>query len=94
MILGRWRNGIRSRILRPNLHVLLVQDTSTMNKAWRRPGTAYDRPNYPSTWAHMYGKGRVFYTSMGHRDDVWANPVFQQVLIGGINWALGKWTPT
>jgi hypothetical protein len=51
---------------------------------------AYDRPKYPSTWAHMYGKGRVFYTSMGHRDDVWANPVFQQVLLGGMNWALGN----
>jgi type 1 glutamine amidotransferase len=73
----------------PDLHVLLVQDTSTM----RRTGDdrkAYDRPNYPSTWAHQYGKGRVFYTNMGHRDDVWANPVFQDVLVGGINWAVGN----
>jgi uncharacterized protein len=73
----------------PNLHVLLVQDTSTMNKTGNNKD-AYDRPKYPSTWAHMYGKGRVFYTSMGHRDDVWANPVFQQVLLGGMNWALGN----
>jgi type 1 glutamine amidotransferase len=73
----------------PNLHVLLVQDTSTMDKSGGNK-TAYDRPNYPSTWAHMYGKGRVFYTSMGHRDDVWSNPVFQQVLIGGMNWALHR----
>jgi hypothetical protein len=73
----------------PDLHVLLVQDTSTM----QRQGDdkqAYDRPNYPSTWAHKYGKGRVFYTSMGHRDDVWANPVFRSVLVGGINWAVGN----
>ena len=73
----------------PNLHVLLVQDTSTMKKTGNDK-TAYDRPNYPSTWAHLYGKGRVFYTSMGHRDDVWANPIFQQILIGGMNWALGN----
>jgi type 1 glutamine amidotransferase len=52
--------------------------------------TAYDRPNYPSTWARRYGKGRVFYTSMGHREDVWTNPVFQSVLMGGINWAVGN----
>jgi type 1 glutamine amidotransferase len=73
----------------PNLHVLLVQNTSQMNKSGGNEN-AYDRPNYPSTWAHMYGTGRVFYTSMGHRDDVWTNPVFQQVLLGGINWALGN----
>jgi hypothetical protein len=73
----------------PDLHVLLVQDTSKMNKQGGN-GNAYDRPNYPSTWAHRYGKGRVFFTSMGHRDDIWTNPVFQQVLIGGINWAVGN----
>ncbi|MEI6862357.1 MAG: ThuA domain-containing protein, partial [Verrucomicrobiota bacterium] len=44
----------------------------------------------PSTWARMQGKGRVFYTSMGHRDDVWTNPAFQSVLLGGINWATGR----
>jgi uncharacterized protein len=73
----------------PNLHVLLVQDTSNMDKSGNNKH-AYDRPNYPSTWARMYGKGRVFYTSMGHRDDVWSNPVFQQVLVGGMDWALGR----
>lgn len=70
----------------PNLHVLLVQDTSTMDQ--KGNASAYDRPKYPSTWAHMYGSGRVFYTSMGHRDDIWTNPVFQQVLVGGIKWAV------
>ena len=67
-----------------DMHVLLVQDTSTME------GPDYQRPPYPSTWARMQGKGRVFYTSMGHREDVWTNPVFQQVLMGGLNWALRR----
>ena len=35
----------------------------------------------------MQNKGRVFYTSMGHREDVWTNPKFQQVLLGGLSWA-------
>jgi type 1 glutamine amidotransferase len=68
----------------PDLHVILVQDTRTMT------GPSYQRPPYPSTWARMQGKGRVFYTSMGHRDDVWTNPVFQSVLMGGLNWALRR----
>jgi type 1 glutamine amidotransferase len=67
-----------------DLHVLLVQDTSGMT------GAPYARPNYPSTWARMNGKGRVFYTTMGHRDDVWKSALFQGVLTGGINWALGR----
>ena len=74
----------------PALHVLLVQDTSTMDKSSGGNKAFYSRPNFPSTWAQLYGKGRVFYTSMGHRADIWANPVFQKVLIGGINWAVGN----
>lgn len=66
-----------------DLHVMLVQDTSAME------GSMYQRPSYPATWARPHGKGRVFYTSMGHREDVWTNPKFQEILVGGIRWALG-----
>ena len=72
----------------PDLHVILMQDTSTMKKSGG--DSVYDRPNYPATWARMQGKGRVFYTSMGHREDIWTNPVFQKVLEGGVNWAVGN----
>ena len=67
----------------PDLHVLLVQESETMR------GIEYQRPAYPATWARAHGKGRVFYTSMGHREDVWTSPIFQQILTGGILWALG-----
>ncbi len=80
----------------PDLHVLLVQDTTVMKdpfagtKDWPPVGwdTPYQRPPYPSTWARMHGQGRVFYTSMGHREDNWLNPVFQEILLGGIAWAV------
>jgi len=67
-----------------DLHVLMVQETASMK------GIEYARPSYPATWAKMHGKGRVFYTSMGHREDIWSNPAFQSVLAGGLNWALGR----
>jgi len=35
----------------------------------------------------MHGKGRVFYTSMGH-EHIWKEKIFRQVLMGGIAWAL------
>ncbi len=80
----------------PDLHVLLVQDTAAMRdpfagtKDWPPVGwdTPYQRPPYPSTWARLHGKGRVFYTSMGHREDNWLNPLFQEILLGGIAWAV------
>jgi type 1 glutamine amidotransferase len=68
----------------PDLHVILVQDTSGMRDA------DYERPNFPATWARLHHKGRVFYTSMGHRDDVWQSDTFQRLLLGGLNWALGN----
>jgi type 1 glutamine amidotransferase len=65
-----------------NLHVILVQETAGMK------GPEYQRGSYPATWARTYGKGRVFFTSMGHREDIWTNPKFQTMLLGGIGWAL------
>jgi type 1 glutamine amidotransferase len=67
-----------------DLHVILVQETNGMQ------GGCYQRPPFPATWAHMYGKGRVFYTSFGHRDDVWTNPKVQAIMLGGMAWAMGN----
>lgn len=72
-----------------DLHVILVQDCAGMNKSQPADRRCYDRPPFPATWARMYGKGRVFYTSMGHREDVWTSKVFRQILQGGLRWALG-----
>ena len=75
----------------PDMHVLLVQDTAHMGDPNTGGGnSSYLRPPFPSTWARMHGQGRVFYTAMGHREDVWTNPVFQKILFGGIGWAAGK----
>jgi type 1 glutamine amidotransferase len=45
--------------------------------------------DYPVAWCKAYGKGKVFYTSLGHREDVWENETYRQHLLGGIRWALG-----
>jgi type 1 glutamine amidotransferase len=70
-----------------DLHVIMVQVTKGMQSGPRRE---YNRPNYPMTWARNYGKGRVFYTSMGHREDVWENPKYQGLLLGALGWATGR----
>jgi type 1 glutamine amidotransferase len=46
--------------------------------------------DYPQSWVRDYGEGRSFYTSIGHREDIWSNdPVFRAHVVGGIRWALG-----
>ncbi len=67
------------------------------------PNFPDQRGFFPVSWVREYGNGRVFYTSLGHREDLWSddpalpgriNPVetskqFQAHILGGIRWALG-----
>jgi len=46
--------------------------------------------DYPQSWTVQAGRGRTFYTTLGHRDDIWTtDPVFRAHVTGGIRWALG-----
>jgi hypothetical protein len=77
--------------LAPDMHVILIQDTTTMTS----PTTGqrerqYQRDPYPETWARNHGKGRVFYTSMGHRDDVWTSELYQRILLSALAWTSGN----
>ncbi|MHC4431114.1 MAG: ThuA domain-containing protein [Planctomycetota bacterium] len=67
-----------------DLHVILIEDNEGME------GECYQRPPFPMTWARMHNKGRVFYTSFGHRDDIWTNPDVQAIIAGGFAWAMGN----
>jgi len=67
-----------------DIHVILVNETKGMED-WM-----YNRPPFPATWARHHGKGRVYYTSMAHREDVWTNPLFQQIVLSGTAWVLGR----
>jgi type 1 glutamine amidotransferase len=69
---------------RSDLHVILTIDTKGMT------GKPYERPAYPMTWARLEGKGRVFYTAIGDRPENWSNPIFLNLLGGGIRWATGN----
>jgi uncharacterized protein len=65
---------------RPRVHGLLTLDKHPNEN---KPG------DYPVAWCRKVENGRVFYTSLGHREDVWNNPVYQKHILGGIRWALG-----
>jgi type 1 glutamine amidotransferase len=42
----------------------------------------------PVLWVKEYGAGRVMHMSLGHREDVWTNPVYQDSLLAGVRWLL------
>jgi uncharacterized protein len=68
----------------PDLHVIIVQETKGMRNH------DYQRPDFPETWARKHHNGRVFYTSLGHREDVWESETFHKIIVGGLTWALGR----
>jgi uncharacterized protein len=70
---------------RGDLHVLMRLDMSSVDA---RRGTRSDG-DYALAWTRTYGKGRVFYTALGHQPEVWADPRFRRHLQAGILWALG-----
>jgi type 1 glutamine amidotransferase len=46
--------------------------------------------NHPIVWYHEFEGGRVFYTGFGHTDQTFEDPLFQEHVMGGIQYAIGK----
>ena len=67
-----------------DLHVILVQETKDMK------GPSYNRPAFPATWAHNYGKGRAAYTSIGHLNSIWEDVNYAQFFGELIEWSIGR----
>ena len=64
------------------VHVLLKLDESTY-----QGGQHGD--DHPIAWCNEYDGGRTFYTALGHKTEYYAEPLFRQHLLGGIQWAAG-----
>ncbi len=56
-----------------------------------RPWDGYKRPDnvYPVTWIRTYGKGRVFYSSLGHMPETFMSPELVAHFVAGIQYLLG-----
>lgn len=55
-------------------------------------GSIADKPPEPVAWTNTHKGGRVFYTSLGYRDD-FNDPRFRRLLVNGILWALDRPIP-
>ncbi len=74
----------RAPYSRDKLQVLMKLDMASVTKAGKRA----DKDN-ALAWIHPFGKGHVFYTALGHREEVWNDPRFQQHVIGGLRYMFG-----
>jgi len=70
---------------RDKLRVLLRLDVSKMPPNPRMRRTDQD---FPLVWAKTYGKGRVFYSSLGHAAETWDNRDIAKMYFEAIKWAL------
>jgi type 1 glutamine amidotransferase len=66
--------------------VLVSLDTTKTDMT--RPGIK--AASFPLVWYKSYGKGRVYYSALGHRPDVWANDWYQTMLVNAIKWSAGE----
>src|SRR6266571_3586708 len=71
---------------RDKSRVLLRLD---MSKLPANPNVRITNGDFPLAWAKMYGKGRVFYSSLGHDAKTWDNPDVYRMYFEAIKWALG-----
>ncbi len=66
------------------MHVLQLLDTQSMEQETYRT-----LKPFPITWCSQYGKGPVFVTAIGHREDVWEMPLIQGMIVDALAWTFG-----
>lgn len=71
---------------RSNVHVLLSLDRALVDP--KRPGVKRTDSDFALAWTKPFGRGRVFYTALGHQPEVWSDERFRAHVLGGIRFAL------
>ena len=72
---------------RDKVNVLLRLDESKLN--FDNPRVHRTDKDFAVAWAKMHGKGRVFYSTLGHTKEAWDDPDIQKMYFEAIKWVLG-----
>ena len=81
---------------RERLRVLLTVDPASVNE---QQGRCYGRcfredNDYAVAWIRQHGKGRVFYTALGHNPDFFWDPRMLEMFLAGTSTRSAIWMPT
>lgn len=71
---------------RENTRVLMRLDASKLDL--KNPKVHRKDNDFAVAWAKMYGKGRVFYTTLGHMEANWDKPEMQKMFVEATRWAM------
>jgi hypothetical protein len=88
----RFESEGNGRLRWDKVRVLLIVDLDEKVPASTdKPWTGYRRPDkvYPVAWIREYGKGRVFYNSMGHMTETFVKPEIVGHFLAGMQYILG-----
>jgi uncharacterized protein len=72
---------------RESVRVLMKLDSDSIDL--KNPQVHRKDRDFGVAWAKMYGKGRVYYSTLGHVERNWDDPRLQQMYVGAIKWAIG-----
>ena len=72
---------------RDKVNVLLSLDPSKLDYS-NNPRIHRMDHDFPVAWSKMYGKGRVFYSTLGHTEEAWDDPDIRKMYFEAIRWAL------
>jgi uncharacterized protein len=83
----RWHDEVYLfRQLRPDAHVLLRVAHGQLDMSV--PDARVPDCGFPLAWCFTEGRGRVFYTALGHFPLAWELPIYLRHLAGGLAWTL------
>jgi type 1 glutamine amidotransferase len=88
----RFEHEGNGRVRWDKVRVLLTVDLDEKVPASTdKPWQGYRRPDkvYPLAWIREYGKGRVFYNSMGHMNETFMRPEIVGHFLAGVQYILG-----
>lgn len=71
---------------RDKVNVLLSLDPNRLD--YNNPRVHRADHDFPVAWSKMYGKGRVFYSTLGHTEESWNDPDIRKMYFEAIRWAL------
>ncbi len=72
---------------RDKVNVLLRLDENKLN--YDNPRVHRTDHDFAVAWSKMHGKGRVFYSTLGHTKEAWDDPDIQKMYFEAIKWVLG-----
>lgn len=73
---------------RDKMHVLARLDATMLDLT--APLVHRSDADFPVAWTKTYGKGRVFYSTLGHARELWDTPWMQKMYFEALKWVLGE----